>query len=114
VADTVGIRLEGGPCDGRDATVKRTGDLLPGFTCRKVDYQPTARVTAGGRVVYTTKASQKPPPPAPSSSSAKPLKAHGAWHGMLVAVFVTVPKELGRSADARKAIRRLTARRGLR
>lgn len=109
MADTVRIRLEGGPCDGQNATVQRSGDLLPGFTCKGVNYQPTERVTADGRVIYTTAASQQPPPPA-----REPNKAHHAWHGMLVDVFVNVPKELHGSAKARESIRGLRHRHGLR
>jgi hypothetical protein len=89
--------------------VQRSGDLLPGHDCGGVNYQPTARKTAGGRIIYTTQASQKPPPPV-----AKPNKAHKSWHNMLVNMFVDVPKELHGSRKAREAIGGLRHRRGLR
>ena len=113
MADTVKIRLEGGPCDGRNATA-RVADFGPvGVKCGGVDYQPTARTTAGGRLIYTTKASQQPKPPPGAGPVARPNKAHRAWHNMLHEVFVDVPKELHGSARARRAIRRLRHRRGL-
>ncbi len=108
MATTVKIHLQGGPCDGQNATVQRSGDLLPGFTCKGTDYQPTETVNAAGRVVYTTKQSQQAPPPA-----ATPNKAHSSWHQMLVNMFVDVPKELHGSRRAREAIGGLRRHRGL-
>lgn len=52
--------------------------------------------------------------PQPTGPVSAPLKAHHAWHGMLHSVFVAAPKELIRSAEARKAMRHLKSRRGLR
>jgi hypothetical protein len=93
--------------------VQRSGDLLPGYTCHGVNYQPTERVLAGNRVVYTTKESQQLPP-APDDANAGGLhKAHGAWHNMLRVVFVDSPRELQRSAHARRALRRLRHRAAL-
>lgn len=114
MASKVKIRLEGGPCAGRNATVTRTGDLLPAFTCEHVEYEPTAKVTQSGRVVYTTKASQKPKPVPGSGSGATPNRAHSSWHDMLHSMFVQAPKELHTSANARQALRHLAKRKGLR
>lgn len=114
MATTVKIRLEGGPCDGQNATVQRSGALLPSHTCKGVNYQPTERVTVGGRVVYTTKASQQKPPPQADADGVKTARAHGAWHGLMRTVAVDAPKELQRAAKAREAIRQLRHRKGLR
>ena len=114
MADTVRIHLEGGPCAGHNATVTRTGDLLPGFTCKGADYQPTERVTADNRVVYTTKASQQKDSGSGGSGDLKRSHGPGSWHQMLRRVFVDAPNELQRSAKAREAMRGLRHRRGLR
>jgi hypothetical protein len=110
----VPIHLEGGPCNGRNAVVTRSGDLLPGFTCRKVNYQPTSKVTPAGRVVYTTKASQSGGGDGGGAPVAVPAKAHKAWNTMLRTIFVDAPKELKHAHNARAALRRLRHRRGLR
>lgn len=114
MATRVPVLLEGGPCDGVKTTAVRTGDLIDAVTCRHVNYQPTARVTKDGRVVYTTAASQRVDVPPSAASVAKPIKAHAAWHGLLVALFVDGPKQLARAGDARHAMRNLKTRRGLR
>jgi hypothetical protein len=109
----VPIHLEGGPCNGRNAVVTRSGDLLPGYTCRGVDYQPTDRVTSAKRVIYTTKASQSGGGGGAGAPVAVPSKAHKAWNTMLRTIFVDSPKELKQAYNARAAIRRLRHRRGL-
>ena len=114
MAEQVKIRLKGGPCDGQNATVKRTGDLLPDFTCKATHYQPTGTVTTDGRVVYTTKKSQETPPPPAPTGTVKLTKAHSAWHHMLRRVFVDAPEELRRTAEARDALRLLRHRPRLR
>ena len=114
MAETVKIHLQGGPCNGKNATVQRGGDLLPGYKCRGVQYEPTGRVTASGRVVYTTKASQEQPPPPTGGPVKEPARAHKAWHSMLRTIFVDAPKELRHSYNARAALRRLRHRPGLR
>jgi hypothetical protein len=114
VAELVSIRLKGGPCDGRKATVKRTGDLLPGYTCEHVNYQPTGNVTKGGSVIYTTAESQKPKPAPATGPVAQPTSAHKAWHHMMHRVFVAAPQELHGAARARSGMRRLRHRPGLR
>lgn len=114
MADRIPVLLEGGPCDGRKTTA-READFGPvSVMCKGTRYEPTSRTTKAGRLVYTTAASQQPPPTPSASDVAQPLKAHHAWHGMLVGIFVEAPKELVRSASARKAIRHLTSRHGLR
>lgn len=102
MAQTVRIHLEGGPCNGRNATVHRDGDLLPGFKCSGVDYQPTSHVTKQGRVVYTTKESQAPPP------INKPgHHATGAWHRLMKASLHDLPHSVQRSQENIRAIRRI-------
>lgn len=114
MATTVRIHLEGGPCAGQNAAVKRTGDLLPGYTCKGTNYQPTERSTPAGRVVYTTAASQKPPPTSGSEDGVKRAKALGSWHHMTRRVFSDAPKELRHTEKARAEIRGLRHRHGLR
>lgn len=114
MAERVPVLLKGGPCDGRKTTAVRGGDLLEAVKCGGVWYDPTSTVTSAGRVVYTTRASQKPPPPPSAADVAKPIKAHRAWHGMLRSIFVAAPKELAAAEHARKALRELRHRRGLR
>jgi len=102
VADTVRIHLQGGPCDGQNATVTRKGDLLPGFTCKGTNYQPTAETTATGRVVYTTKISQQKPP-------AKTTEKHAteAWNRLAKAGLHDLPKAVQRSNENIRALKRL-------
>jgi hypothetical protein len=114
VADTIPIRLEGGPCDGRNTTA-RVADFGPtSVTCKGVNYQPTTRMTASRRLIYTPRASQQQPPGPHVRPGTKPSRAHEAWNHMLRTVFVDSPKELRRAEDARQAIRRLRRRHGLR
>lgn len=110
----VPVLLKGGPCDGTKTTARRTLDLLDSVTCKGTVYDPTDRVTAAGRVVYTPRSVKQQPPPTTSSSAAKPLKAHHSWHHMMRDVFVEAPKELIASQHARKAMHALRSRRGLR
>lgn len=110
----VPVLLKGGPCDGKRTTAIRTVDLLDSVKCGGVWYDPTDRTTKDNRVIYTTRSSQQPPQPPPTPDVAKPMKAHHAWHGMLRHVFVEAPNELVHSAEARKAMRGLRSRRGLR
>jgi hypothetical protein len=70
--------------------VKRTGDLLPGFTCEHVEYQPTARLTSSGRVIYTTKASQQKPP----APAVKAARAHGGYADVQRSINHHMPRSL--------------------
>jgi len=107
VADeTVQIQLEGGPCAGRNATVKRTGDLLPGYTCQGTDYQPTAKVTSDGRVIYTTKASQQKPP----TPVVRAAHAHGGYADLQRTVNVHMPTALHAAQRSNKAALQSLAR----
>lgn len=114
MARRIPVLLKGGPCDGRKATA-RVADFGPvGVMCHGVQYEPTAKTTPSGRLIYTTKASQQPNPVPDPDDVADPLHAHNAWHGMLRHVFVDAPKELMQASKARRAMRDLRHRRGLR
>lgn len=114
MARRIPILLKGGPCDGRKTTA-RVADFGPvGVMCNGVDYQPTAKSTPSGRLIYNTKASLEPKPVPDPDEVAHPLHAHNAWHGMLRHVFVEAPKELVAASKARRAMRELRHRRGLR
>jgi hypothetical protein len=114
VADRVRIRLEGGPCDGRNTTA-RVADFGPTFVvCQGVTYDPTSRTTKTGRLIYTTRASQQPPPTPTPTPTHKRSHAHGAWHHLMHTTFVRAPEQLQGVERAREAIRRLRHRRGLR
>lgn len=114
MAERTPILLEGGPCDGQKTTARRADFGPVSVTCKGVRYEPTDRVTKGGRLIYVTAASLHQKPPTSGSSVATPLKAHHSWHHMLKDVFVEAPKELIQSAHARKAMHHLRHRRGLR
>lgn len=110
----VPVLLEGGPCDGRKTTARRTVDLLDSVTCKGATYDPTDRVTKDNRVVYTTRASQQPPQPPPQPPATKRSHAHAAWHHLMHTTFVRAPQELRGAEHAREAIRGLRRRHGLR
>jgi hypothetical protein len=113
LAETVKILLKGGPCDGLKTTARRADFGPVSVVCKGVRYQPTAQVTKGGRLIYTTQASQQTGGVTGDSGGAVPAKAHKAWHHMLRTVFVDAPTELRHSYNARAAIRRLRHRPGL-
>lgn len=103
MAEEVKIHLEGGPCDGRNATVTRSGDLLPGFKCEGTDYQPTTHETKAGRIVYTTAASQAPPP-----VNTPGHHATGSWHRLMKASLHDLPTAVQASNEHLRAIRRIS------
>lgn len=103
MATTVRIHLQGGPCNGTNTTVQRTGDLLPGYTCKGTEYQPTDQVTGAGRVIYTTKASQQQPPP-----QVPQHHATGSWHRLMKASLHDFPHAVQRSNEHLRQIRRLS------
>lgn len=114
MAETLKILLKGGPCDGLKTTARRADFGPMSVVCKGVRYEPTAQVTKGGRLVYTTQKSQQTGGVAGEGGAPIPAKAHKAWHHMLRTVFVDAPTELRRAHNARAAMRRLRHRRGLR
>lgn len=102
----VQIHLKGGPCDGRNATVERSGDLLPGYTCKGTLYEPTDAVTPAGRVVYTTEDSQK-------KAEETPPKTHAtkSWHNLMKASLHDLPTAVQKGKRNARALARITRHR---